>query len=197
MLSEYLREVCEFKNLDVLELDPYSPLRYLLEVSRTYTRSYYRDNLERGSIGPDGARVEDITDLTLPDESLDLIVSADVLEHVPDAHSAFRESFRVLRPGGRHIFTVPNEPRTIRRAVVENGAIRHIEEPEYHSDPLDPRGILAFWHFGPDMQEQFRDSGLKFSVVKGPEGVRRSIVWIAKKPNSTASPHDASSGIVA
>ncbi len=187
MLSEYLREFCKFEQLDVLELDPNSPLRPVFGHARTYTRSYFRDNLEHGSIGPDGARVEDITALTLPDQSLDLIVSADVLEHVPDAHAAFRETFRVLRPGGRHIFTVPNEPLTIRRAVLADGQVKHIEEPEYHSDPLDPKGILAFWHFGPDMQEQFGDSGLRFSIVKGPEGKRRSIIWLAEKPLAAKS----------
>jgi hypothetical protein len=34
------------------------------------------------------------------------------------------------------------------------------------------------------MQEQFGDCGLKFAIVKGPEGDRRSIVWVAAKPQS-------------
>ena len=88
----------------------------------------------------------------------------------------------MLRPGGAHVFTVPFEPRTIRRAVLEDGGVRHLTEPEYHSDPLDPRGILAFWHMGPDLQQQFGDSGLVFQLVKGPEGRRRSVVWEARKP---------------
>src|SRR5919199_6539749 len=44
-----------------------------------------------------------VTDLPLPDESVDLIVCADVLQHLPrggDA-AALRECLRVLRPGGR------------------------------------------------------------------------------------------------
>jgi SAM-dependent methyltransferase len=184
--AEYLRESYDPRRLDVLELDPDSPLRPFLSRARSYARSYFRSHLERGSVRADGARIEDITNLTFPDNSLDLIVSSDVLEHVPDAAAAFRESFRVLRPGGAHVFTVPCEPRTLRRAAIENGAILHFAEPEYHSDPLDPQGILAFWHFGPDMQEKFGDSGLVFSLVKGPEGVRRSIVWVAHKPVAAA-----------
>jgi Methyltransferase domain len=184
MLCEYIRDTYTLEKLDILELDPASPLQSLLSRGRTYTRTFFRPNLERGSMGEDGARVEDITALTLKGESLDLIVSADVLEHVPDAPAAFSESYRVLRPGGSHVFTVPNEAKTIRRAVVENGEVRHLAKPEYHSDPLDPNGILAFWHYGPDMQEQFGDCGLKFAIVKGPEGDRRSIVWVAAKPQS-------------
>lgn len=188
LLYEYLSQAQPLESLDVLELDPDSPLRPLLSRARTYIRSYFRSNLERGSVGAGGARVEDITALTFGDESLDLIVSSDVLEHVPDAQAAFKESFRVLRPGGKHIFTVPNEPRTIQRAVLEGGSVQHVETPEYHSDPLDPAGILAFWHYGPDMQEQFQDSGLRFTVVKGPEGVRKSIVWVAEKPRAASGP---------
>lgn len=180
--AEYLRETFRPESLDILELDPASPLRPFLSAARSYTPSYYRPDLERGSVRADGARVEDITNLTFSDASLDLIVSSDVLEHVPDATAAFRESFRVLRPGGAHVFTVPFEPLTIRRATIEDGQLRHFAEPEYHSDPLDPKGILAFWHYGPDLQEQFGGTGLMFSLVKGPEGTRRSIVWIARKP---------------
>jgi SAM-dependent methyltransferase len=127
--------------------------------------------------------MEDITNLTFPSESLDLIVSSDVLEHVSDAQAAFRETHRVLRRGGAHVFTVPFEPATVRRAIVEGTEVRHlVTPPEYHADPFDPNGILAFWHFGPDLQQQFGDGGLTFKIVKGPEGVRRSVVWEARKP---------------
>jgi hypothetical protein len=108
-------------------------------------------------------------------------VSSDVLEHVPDIHAAWHETFRVLKPGGCHIFTVPTEAETIQRAIIENGNIRHLVSPEYHSDPLDRHGILAFWHFGRDFQARFGNSGLVFSVVRGPEGVSNRIVWSAQK----------------
>jgi SAM-dependent methyltransferase len=181
--AEYLRENFRVEMLDILELDPDSCLRPMLEMGRSYARTYFRPGHVPGTIRPDGSVMEDITHLTFPDSSLDLIVSSDVLEHVPDVSAAFRESFRVLRPGGAHIFTVPFEPLTVQRAVVEKGAVRHIViPPEYHADPLDAAGILAFWHFGPDLQQQFGDTGLSFSLVKGPEGIRRSVVWQAKKP---------------
>jgi len=185
MLAEHIRGMGDLSTADVLELDPASPISLLLSGARSHVRSYYRPGHVPGTIREDGARMEDITRLTFPNDSLDLIVSSDVLEHVPDAHAAFRESFRVLRPGGAHLFTVPNEPATIRRAILESGEVRHlVPDPEYHSDPLDRNGILAFWHFGPDMNEQFGECGLQFSVVRGPEGVQRRILWLAEKPTA-------------
>jgi SAM-dependent methyltransferase len=42
--------------------------------------------------------------------SFDLAVCMDVLEHLPDDHAALCELFRVLKPGGRLIATVPAYP---------------------------------------------------------------------------------------
>lgn len=38
----------------------------------------------------------------------DLVISAWVLEHLPDPQKAFQEIFRVLKPGGKIIFLTPN-----------------------------------------------------------------------------------------
>jgi SAM-dependent methyltransferase len=101
MLARHIRALfSDLSRLDVLELDYGSPLRRILEGARTYTRSFYRDHIAPGTVRADGAVCQDITRLTFRDASLDLIVSSDVLEHVPDLETAFRESARVLRPGG-------------------------------------------------------------------------------------------------
>lgn len=48
----------------------------------------------------------DLQDLRdVPDQSADVLVSDMVLEHLPDPESAFRESRRVVRPGGLVIHT--------------------------------------------------------------------------------------------
>jgi SAM-dependent methyltransferase len=50
--------------------------------------------------------------LPLADASVDAVVSANLLEHVPDDVRALREIARVLRPGRRAVLVVPAGPRT-------------------------------------------------------------------------------------
>jgi SAM-dependent methyltransferase len=54
----------------------------------------------------------DACDLPIADASIDAIVSANLLEHVPDDRAALREFARVLSPGGRAVIVVPAGPRT-------------------------------------------------------------------------------------
>lgn len=49
----------------------------------------------------------EITALPFADASFDLVCACDVIEHVTDDGLVFRELTRVLRPGGRLIFSVP------------------------------------------------------------------------------------------
>lgn len=182
LMARHLRQAFSgIDSLDVLELDPHSPLRGYLGRARTYTRSFYRDDIAPGTIREGGEVCQDITRLTYPDASLDLIVSSDVLEHVPDISAAFRESARVLRPGGAHVFTVPPCETTIQRAVIENGQVVHLAEPEYHLDPLDASGVLAFWSLGPDLPKRFATAGLSVRVALGPQGSSHRIVWEARR----------------
>ena len=183
MLARYVRQSGrKLEASDVLELDPGSPLQTLLGQSRRYIRSYFRPDVVPGIARPDGVVCQDITHLTYPDQSLDLIVSSDVLEHVPDVSAALRESARVLRPGGEHIFTVPPREATRQRALLRDGQVVHlVQPPEYHRDPLDPQGVLAFWDYGPDLGQRFQVPGLVIQPVLGPEGRSRRVVWSARK----------------
>lgn len=169
--------------MDVLELDPHSPLRKILSAARSYTRSFYDSQLTRGSVKADGTVCQDITALTFDDNSFDLIVSSDVLEHVPLLDKAFTESVRVLRPGGVHLFTVPPRAKTKKRAEVVDGEIRHIETPEYHRDPLSPQGILTFWDVGPDLPQMVSPTALNVRIVRGPVGEDGRVVWVAESRN--------------
>ncbi len=171
MLAEEIRKL-DLAGRTVVELDPSSPLRPLLLRAGRYVRTYYSPSQAAGSVRPDGARREDVTDLSFGDGSVDLIVSSDVLEHVPDLQRAFAETARVLKPGGVHLFTVPPRERTRRRPA---------EDPEYHRDPLDPAGILAHWDIGPDAAAMFSSEKLRLQIVAGPEGVDRRVVWRAQR----------------
>jgi SAM-dependent methyltransferase len=171
--------------MDVLELDPQSPLKKILSRARQHVRTFYDPMEKIGSFRADGTMCQDITALTFANDSFDLIVSSDVLEHVPLLEKAFDESRRVLKQEGAHLFTVPPRLSTRKRAELVGESVVHLESPEYHRDPLSPQGILAFWDLGPDLGKKFGSDSLRFSVVRGPIGADKRIVWMARRPNSS------------
>lgn len=98
------------------------------------------------------------------DASLDVILSSDVLEHVPEYRQALRETARILRPGGWHVFTAPfdlSRHQTQIRAVVEaDGTLRHLQPPAYHGDPVRPeQGVLVYQIFGHDLLAELEAQG--------------------------------------
>jgi SAM-dependent methyltransferase len=54
----------------------------------------------------------DVCDLPIEDASVDVALSANLLEHVPDDAGAMAELYRVLRPGGLAAVIVPAGPGT-------------------------------------------------------------------------------------
>lgn len=50
--------------------------------------------------------------LPIADASIDVVVSVNLLEHVPDDRAALAEMARILRPGGHAVIVVPGGPRT-------------------------------------------------------------------------------------
>lgn len=121
-----------------------------------YSASQYIDGLPSGSIHADsGYRCENLEALTFSDESFDLFVTQDVMEHVFDPAQAFREIARVLRPGGAHIFTVPlvNKARKSECCAsrdADKGIVHHLP-PEYHGNPVDQNGSLVTMRWGYDI----------------------------------------------
>ena len=121
-----------------------------------YSASQYYPNMASGEIHPQhGYRSEDLERMTFPDESFDLFVSQDVMEHIFDPAAAFREIARVLKPGGAHIFTVPiiNKADKSERWASrdDDGRITYHHEAEYHGNPVDDKGSLVTMHWGYDL----------------------------------------------
>lgn len=128
------------------------------------------DSVPRGSYRED-LRNEDVTRLSFSNESFDLIVSCDVLEHVIDDLAAFSECFRCLAPGGMLVFTVPcnleSKENVIRARMKSDGTIEHlINPPEYHGNPVDPEnGALCFRYFGWEVIQQLKSVGFTDAYV--------------------------------
>ncbi len=115
--------------------------------------------------------VRDLMNVEWPDESFDIILSGDVLEHVPDLDASLCECARVMRPGGRMVATFPfnfaSETTEI-RAVLEADGVHHLAPPEYHDNPVDPDGgSLVFQVPGWDivarcLKAGFKDASMQF-----------------------------------
>jgi SAM-dependent methyltransferase len=87
----------------------------------------------------------DMLDLPYGDESFDIVLHSDTLEHVPNPLRALEECRRVLVPGGRLCYTVPTIVGRMTRS-------REGLAKSYHGDPkADADDYLVHTEFGADM----------------------------------------------
>ncbi|NOT12357.1 MAG: methyltransferase domain-containing protein [Methylococcaceae bacterium] len=145
-------------------LDYQEPLRF----NNLFSTARHKFSLFYSMLRMGGIRHEDITRLSFPDTSLDLIVSNDVFEHVPDPEAAFRECSRVLRPGGLMFATIPfhsNSDISVVRAELKPTGIHHLFPPLYHGNPVSVDGSLVFTDFGWDIIKSFLKAGFSDGVV--------------------------------
>ena len=100
--------------------------------------------------------------MTYQDESFDLIITADIFEHIRNPYKAFAEIKRVLKPGGRHIFTIPVQfpiPKSSTFRVDTKTDINKFVLPaRYHGNGIGGRS-LVYTDFGEDMLEELNDLG--------------------------------------
>lgn len=159
----------EARSLRIAEINRVEGLHDALAGLPGLAYSEYREGAAPGS-SADGIRCEDLTALSYPDASFDLVLTSETLEHVPDLAAALGEIRRVLRPGGRHLFTVPmlpGVPRTFPRASIRpDGTVEHHATPIAH--PGGDAGYPVFTEFGSDLPDLLRDAGFRVETVFGP-----------------------------
>jgi SAM-dependent methyltransferase len=164
----------EFRRLRVAEINSIGVIHPFLASHPKLEYSEYRDAVDPRTPF-DGVRNEDVCDLSYPDESFDLVLTSDTLEHVPDFRQAFHEIRRVLKPGGRHIFTIPVIPS--RRQTFARVSRGSNGERTYHLPQLfHGRGsgllsvvsrkadYLTWTEFGMDVIEELKSAGFKTDV---------------------------------
>ncbi|MBC7489782.1 MAG: class I SAM-dependent methyltransferase [Glaciimonas sp.] len=128
-----------------------------------YSSSQYFPNIVPGTIEPaTGFRCENLEALSFPDNSFDIFVTQDVMEHIFDYEKSFREIARVLKPGGAHIFSVPLINKANKSeswaSRGESGEIIYHHTPEYHGNPVDAKGALVTMHWGYDIARYITDT---------------------------------------
>jgi SAM-dependent methyltransferase len=123
-------------------------LEYLAANFSSVTTSEYHPGLPPGAI-VNGIRNEDVQQLSFAGDCFDVVTSNQVFEHVPDDVQGYAECYRVLKPGGALIFSIPMSRAAMTRQAAEivNGEIVHHMTPEYHDSRLGgPNTALVFWH---------------------------------------------------
>lgn len=107
-------------------------------------------------------RHEDSMNLSFADNSIDIIISNDVYEHVPDIQKALKEAYRILKNNGKLLISIPfhqTEKKTKQRAFIDNGNIVHLLPEQYHGNPLSEKGSLLFYDYGWDFLDFCKKAG--------------------------------------
>jgi len=131
---------------------------------------YFGPAYQSGQI-VNGILHEDLLHTSFPDETFNVIITSEVLEHVPHAPAAEKELVRILKPGGIYCFTVPFAPAhehdLIYADVDESGNTRYLSDPQFHQDPLRPEGALVYRVFSfSDLKQRFESMGAEFKSYR-------------------------------
>ncbi len=109
----------------------------------------YHPGMQHGD-SVNGLVHQDMTCLTFPDSSFDLVLHSDTIEHILDYEKALSEAHRVLKPGGIQIYTVPllHKRRTRQRISVDvSGRRTDLLPPSGHGSEGE---YPVVWEFGGD-----------------------------------------------
>jgi SAM-dependent methyltransferase len=174
----------EARSLRLAEINRIDGLHDCLVRLPHFAASDYRPGSVPGAV-VEGVRSEDLTRLTYPDAAFDLVLTSETLEHVPDLDAALGELRRVLVPGGRHIFTVPLLPQTVRtfsRAILRPDGSAEDRAPRI-CHPGGDWGYPVFTEFGSDLPELLRQAGFEVDVLFGPtRDDDLAQVYVCRKP---------------
>jgi hypothetical protein len=166
-----LRQLAYYDEIVIYNTEAGGPVHVALSGASRYLCSEYIGPEYPSGIAVNGVVHQDLARLSYPDDSIDLILSSDVFEHIPHPYAAHREVYRVLREGGRHIFTVPfyqtefsDETRV---TVGEDGTRLFVKEPLYHHDPIHPgQGALLYTIFALEMLLKLDRIGFRTNLYR-------------------------------
>lgn len=161
-----LFDTVRWRNLDVYEPGIVGPFRKYFKSNPRYVNSFYWPDVPLGE-RRNGVLCEDLTRTTFADASFDLIITSDIFEHIRKPSDAVRELRRILRPGGKHIFTVPaQEPlakKTVSRVDTTTEEDRYILPAVFHGSGDGGRS-LVYHDFGADLPEILAGLGMPTSM---------------------------------
>lgn len=144
------------QNLTIAEINYCADLHPWLSKVPGTTLSQHAETTLRAKLANwlKGIKSEDIMNLSYANDSFDLVLHTEVIEHVTNYQQALSECRRVLKPGGICLFTVPilmDRKKTLRKAFLTHPSeeVIHLAQPSYHGQQKE--GNLVFWEFGRDL----------------------------------------------
>lgn len=124
----------------------------------------------------------DIADTKLPGATYDVVIANHVLEHIADDRRAMGEVFRLLKPGGLAVLSVPLNPT--RRTTYENPAVTSAAARHAHFGAPD-----HVRYYGLDFADRLREAGFLVEIFRAPPAqeveyglLRDEWLYIARKP---------------
>ena len=142
----------------------------LMRNCKDYTGTHFYETLQPGETHESGWRNENLEQQTFIDESFDLVISQDVMEHLFRPDLAIREIARTLKPGGAYVFTAPlvrkHLPTRARATRGKDGLVSYLLPPEYHGNPINEAGSLVTTDWGYDICDFIHSySGLSTTIM--------------------------------
>ncbi len=154
--SKGLQQYIKSKELDRLKIAEINSCGVLHEILKEVKGLSYSEFESKNKKVPH----QDIQDLTYDDNVFDLIFTSDTLEHVPDPQKALDETYRVLKPGGAHIMTLPIiiSRKSIRRTYSSKTDKKIYDKDQSFHGSGEP-DYLVWNEFGYDFIDLVKQSG--------------------------------------
>lgn len=167
------QEMPNWKDMKIHESSPNGNiLRMFREQCAQYTYSYWYEDEALGRELQSGSTNQNLENLTFEDETFDIFITQDVLEHVNRPEKVLMEISRTLKKGGKHIFTTPLYPfkKTIPRIKMHGDKRELILPPIYHGNPISRDGSLVTYEWGGyDFLEMVDEiTGMESKIVEFP-----------------------------
>ncbi|WP_419168974.1 class I SAM-dependent methyltransferase [Halobacteriovorax sp.] len=116
-------------------------------------------------------------DLNFEENKFDIVISFDLVEHIPNIQKHFSEVSRVLKPGGRYIFATPNKWTNIPWEIVQTRSFKYKEEHPSLLNLFELKDTLKKHGFDYEVIKMKVITPFRINLVKERLGTLASIIF--------------------
>jgi len=158
-----ISESSEIKKIKIYFIGITGPFIKYFKNFENFTFSFYSDNVKNGDYDENGVLCENIENLTFSNDSFDIVISADVMEHVRKPFHGFKEIYRILKPGGYYLYSIPVQlPLTLKESEYRIDTSKekdiYIKEKVYHGNGKGGKSIV-YIDYGIDLINKLLEIG--------------------------------------